>query len=154
MKYVIRLIIRLINLYSLRNNLEVLKDRIMARHFGKETSNTYGHYLKFSYDIKVFFVRQKTFLISWTYIYMQQEPLFCKRVFAFCATRNMFSQHEPSFGCHIIFFVATTYFFVAHIILLANVNFYVKYFFCWHTSFLWNTRFFVLPNVSIKNMVD
>ena len=135
MKYVIRLIIRLINLYSLRNNLEVLKDRIMARHFGKETSNTYGHYLKFSYNIKVFFVRQKTFLISWTYIYMQQEPLFCKRVFAFCATRNMFSQHEPSFGCHIIFFVATTYF-------LWLISF------CWPTlTSTWNI-FFVDTTVS------
>ena len=39
-------------------------------------SNIYGHYLKFLYDIKVFFVRHKTFLLNSTYIYMQQEPFF------------------------------------------------------------------------------
>ena len=56
--------------------------------------------------------------------------IFCKHVFLFCATLNIFSQHESSFGCHIIFFVATTYFFVTHIVLFRNVNFYVKYFLC------------------------
>ena len=63
MKYVIRLIIRLINLYSLRNKLEVLKDALW-RAILEKTSNTYGHYLQFLYDIKVFFVRRKTFLIN------------------------------------------------------------------------------------------
>ena len=68
--------------------------------------------------------------------------IFWKHVILFCATLNIFRQHESSFGCHIIFFVATTYFFVAHIILLRNVNFHVKHFFCWHNSCLCNTRFF------------
>ena len=39
--------------------------------------------------------------------------IFWKHVILFCATLNIFRQHESSFGCHIIFFVATTYFFVA-----------------------------------------
>ena len=112
------------------------------------------HHLLFLYDTKVFFVRHKTFLINATHIYIQQKPFFCKYVFSFCATLNVFSQRESSFGCHIYFFVATTYFFVTHIILVRNVNFYVKYFFCWHNIFLCNTTFFVPSNVSIKNMVN
>ena len=111
------------------------------------------------YDIKVFFVRHKTFLINSTYIYMQQN-LFCKDVFLFCATLTvsmslLFSQHESSFGCHITFFVATTYFFVTRVILLRNVNFYVKHFFFVDTTVFCATQdFFVLPNVSIKNIVN
>ena len=53
----------------------------------------------------------------------------------------------------IIFFVATAYFFVAHIILVRNVNFYVKYFPFVDTSFLTTQHIFVLP-VSIKNIVN
>ena len=82
------------------------------------------------------------------------ETHFCKRGFLFCATLNTFNQRESSFGCHIIFFVATTYFFVAHIILLRNVNFYLKYFFVDTTVLCATQDFFVLPNVSIKNIVN
>ena len=56
--------------------------------------------------------------------------IFCKQVFLFCAALNIFGQHEPSFRCHIILFFATTYFFVTHIVLLRNINFYVKQLFC------------------------
>ena len=78
--------------------------------------------------------------------------IFCKHVFLFCATLNIFSQHESFSGCH-IFFVATTYFFAAHIILLRNVNFYAKYiFFVDTTVFCAIQDFFVLPNVSINNI--
>ena len=38
--------------------------------------------------------------------------IFCKHVFLFCATLNIFSQHESSFGCH-IFFLLPQYNFVA-----------------------------------------
>ena len=53
---------------------------------------------------------------------MQEEPFFCKHVFLVCATLNIFSQHESSVGSHIIFFVATTYFFVTLITLFRNIN--------------------------------
>ena len=76
--------------------------------------------------------------------------IFCKHGFLFCATLNIFNQHESSFGCHIIFFVATSYFFVTHTILLRNVNFYVKYF----LVFCATQDFFVLLNVSVKNIVN
>ena len=51
--------------------------------------------------------------------------IFCQHVFIFCATLNIFSivNMGLSFGCHIIFFLATTYFFVTHIILVRDVTF-------------------------------
>ena len=85
-----------------------------------------------------FFLWGKTFLINSTHIYIQQELFIA---FVFCATLNIFSQYESSFGCHIIFFVATTYFCDLQNF-VCNVNFYVKYIFCWHNSFLCNKLFF------------
>ena len=61
------------------------------------------------------------------------------------------------FGCHIIFLVAITYFFVTHIIFLGNVNFYVNFFFFFFvgtTVFCAAQDFLVLPKVSIKNIVN
>ena len=65
--------------------------------------------------------------------------IFCKYVFLFCATLNIFSQHESSFGCHIIFLLPQ-HFFVTHIILVRNANFYSKY-------FLLTKQFFVEHNI-------
>ena len=65
--------------------------------------------------------------------------IFCKYVFLFCATLNIFSQHESSFGCHIIFLLPQ-HFFVTHIILVRNANFYSKY-------FLLTKQFFVEQNI-------
>ena len=54
-----------------------------------------------------------------------------------------------------ILVVAITYFPVTHIILLRNVNFYVKYFFLFDTTVFRATQdFSVLPNVSINNIVN
>ena len=53
-----------------------------------------------------------------------------------------------------MFVVATTYFFVTHMILLRSVNFYVKYFFDDTIVFCATQDFFVLPIVSIKNIVN
>ena len=66
----------------------------MARRFGKKlvTFIIYEDHLQFLYDTKVSFVRHKTFLINATYIYIQQEPFFCKYVILFCAKLNIFSQ--------------------------------------------------------------
>ena len=84
------------------------------------------------YDIKVFFVLPKTFLINTTYIYLYiTGPIFCKDVFYFCATLNIFSQHES-------LSVATKYFFVTYIILVQNV-----------TS-MWNIFFLTQQNRYIK----
>ena len=81
--------------------------------------------------------------------------IFCKHVFLFFATLNIFSQHESSFEYHITFFVDTTYIFVTRIILLCNVNFYARHFFLLTRQFFCATQgFFVLPNVSIKNVVN
>ena len=60
---------------------------------------------------------------------------FCKHVFLFCAILN-------------------NIFFVTHIILLRNVNFYVKYFLFDTTVFCATQDFFVVPNVSKKNIVN
>ena len=89
----------------------------------------------------IFLATQNFFNQFSIYLYAT-GTIFCKHIFLFCATLNIFSQPESSFGCHIIFFVATRYFFVTHLILLPNSNFYVKYFFNWHNTILCNTRFF------------
>ena len=68
--------------------------------------------------------------------------IFCKYVSLFCAT---FSVNMNLLLSVIIFFVATAYFFVAHIILVRNVNFYVKCFSFVDTSFLATQHIFVLP---------
>ena len=70
------------------------------------------------YLLSVFFINDHT-----------TGTILCKYVFLFCATLNIFNQYESSLGCHIFFF-ATTYFFVTRMILVRNVDFYVKYFFC------------------------
>ena len=79
--------------------------------------------------------------------------IFCKYVFLFCATLNIFSQHESSFGCHIISLLPQ-HFFVTHIILVRNANFYSKYFFVDKAVFCGTQHFFVLPNMSLKNIVN
>ena len=50
----------------------------------------------FLYDIKVFFVRHKTFLINTTYFYTT-GTIFCRYVFLFRAALKIFSQHESLF---------------------------------------------------------
>ena len=80
--------------------------------------------------------------------------IFCKYVFLFCATLNIFNQHESSFGCHIIFFVTTTYFFVTHIILVRMLTSMWNIFFVDTTAFCATQHLFVLPNVSLKNTVN
>ena len=61
--------------------------------------------------------------------------LFYQHVFSFCATRNMFSQHESLFLASHIFFVATTYSFVTHIIFVGNVTSMSNIFFVGTTFF-------------------
>ena len=41
-----------------------------------KVNKIYAHQLKFLYNIKVFFVRHKTFLTNTTYICIQQELFF------------------------------------------------------------------------------
>ena len=53
-----------------------------------------------------------------------------------------------------MFFVATTYFFVTHIILERNANLHVEYFFVGTTIFCATHLSFMLPNVSIKNIMN
>ena len=55
--------------------------------------------------------------------------IFFKYVFLFCATLTYRVKMSLFLGATFFFFVATTYFFVTYIILVRNVNFYVKYFF-------------------------
>ena len=63
-------------------------------------------------------------------------------VFLFCATLNIFSQHESLFWRHMIFFVDTPYCVVTHIILVGNLTFMWNIFLVDTTSFLYNTTFF------------
>ena len=54
----------------------------MVRCSGK-INNIYAHQLEFLYDIKVFFMRHKTFLINTTYIYVRQELSFVNMYYFF-----------------------------------------------------------------------
>ena len=78
---------------------------------------------------------------------MQQEPFFVN-------TYSFSVQHE-TYLVNMSLLLGVTYFFCCHnITLLPNVNFYVKYFFLFDTVFCATQDFFVLPNVSIKNIVN
>ena len=90
-------------------------------------------------------VQHKTFLMNSTYIYMQKEPFFLKHVFLFCVTLNIFSQHGS--------FIHNIFFCVSHnccatLTSMSNIFFVDTTFFC-ATQY-----FFVLPNESIKNIVN
>ena len=47
---------------------------------------------------------------------------FCQHVFLFCATLKIFSQYESLFLVSHNAIVATTYFFVTHLILVVNIT--------------------------------
>ena len=74
---------------------------------------------QFSYDIKVFFVRHKTFLINMLYIYIQQE-LFFVIMYPFSVQHwTYLVSMSLSFGCHIRFCFCYNICFV--FILLCNI---------------------------------
>ena len=73
---------------------------------------------------------------------------FWQHVFLFCATLNIFSQHEP-----------TTYFFLTHIIFVGNVKYEIcEIFFCCRHNmfFVQHNIFFVqhVQNVSLKDIMN
>ena len=81
---------------------------------------------QFLYDIKVFFVRHKTFLINiLLYIYIQQE-LFFVIMYPFSVQHwTYLVSMSLSFGCHISFVFATTCFvfiFLCNIYIVSKVK--------------------------------